>query len=250
MQMVANGYGITLLPRVALPVEVRDERVKVLCAIKPLDHEDVLRYTVRGQYGPGEMNGERVPGYREEPSVSPTSNVETFVALELFVENWRWAGVPFYLRTGKRMARRVTEIALGFKRAPHLPFAETDTEELGYNAIVLRIQPDEGVTLRFGAKVPGTQMEIRDVNMDFAYGEAFTESSPEAYERLILDVLLGDPPLFPQHEEVELSWEILDPVLDYWASLAEQPEAYAPGSWGPKSADVMLARDGFTWRRP
>jgi len=158
--------------------------------------------------------------------------------------------VPFYLRTGKRLARRVTEIALGFKRAPHLPFAETDTEELGYNAVVLRIQPDEGVTLRFGAKVPGTQMEIRDVNMDFAYGEAFTESSPEAYERLILDVLLGDPPLFPQHEEVELSWEILDPVLDYWAGLPEQPEPYEPGSWGPRSAEEMLARDGFSWRRP
>jgi glucose-6-phosphate 1-dehydrogenase len=144
----------------------------------------------------------------------------------------------------------VTEVALGFKRAPHLPFAKTDTEELGYNAIVLRIQPDEGVTLRFGAKVPGTQMEIRDVNMDFAYGGSFTESSPEAYERLLLDVLLGDPPLFPQHEEVELSWEILDPILDYWADLPDQPEAYEPGSWGPKSADLMLARDGFSWRRP
>jgi glucose-6-phosphate 1-dehydrogenase len=158
--------------------------------------------------------------------------------------------VPFYLRTGKRLARRVTEIALGFKRAPHLPFSETDTEELGYNAIVLRIQPDEGATLRFGAKVPGTQMEIREVNMDFAYGGSFTESSPEAYERLILDVLLGDPPLFPQHEEVELSWEILDPILDYWASLPEQPEPYEPGSWGPSDADLMLARDGFSWRRP
>ena len=133
------------------------------------------------------------------------------------IDNRRWAGVPFYLRTGKRLARRVTEIALGFKRAPHLPFTKTDTEELGYNALVLRIQPDEGVTLRFGAKVPGTQMEIREVNMDFAYGGSFTESSPEAYERLILDVLLGDPPLFPQHEEVELSWEILDPILDFWA---------------------------------
>ena len=128
--------------------------------------------------------------------------------------------MPFYLRTGKRLARRVTEIALGFKQAPHLPFAKTDTAELGYNALVLRIQPDEGVTLRFGAKVPGTQMEIRQVNMDFAYGGSFTESSPEAYERLILDVLLGDPPLFPQHEEVELSWEILDPILDYWAGSA------------------------------
>ena len=141
--------------------------------------------------------------------------------------------MPFYLRTGKRLARRVTEIALGFKRAPHLPFTATDTEELGYNALVLRIQPDEGVTLRFGAKVPGTQMEIREVNMDFAYGGSFTESSPEAYERLILDVLLGDPPLFPQHEEVELSWQILDPILDYWAEPGTPPEDYEPGGWGP-----------------
>ena len=149
-----------------------------------------------------------------------TRQTETYAAIRVDIDNRRWAGVPFYLRTGKRLARRVTEIALGFKRAPHLPFTETDTEELGYNALVLRIQPDEGVTLRFGAKVPGTQMEIRDVNMDFAYGGSFTESSPEAYERLILDVLLGDPPLFPQHEEVELSWEILDPILDYWARSA------------------------------
>jgi glucose-6-phosphate 1-dehydrogenase len=166
------------------------------------------------------------------------------------IENRRWAGVPFYLRTGKRLARRVTEIALGFKRAPHLPFTETDTEALGSNALVLRIQPDEGVTLRFGAKVPGTQMEIREVNMDFAYGGSFTESSPEAYERLILDVLLGDPPLFPQHEEVELSWEILDPILEFWASVPDQPEPYEAGGWGPAGAYEMLARDGFTWRRP
>ncbi len=147
--------------------------------------------------------------------------------------------MPFYLRTGKRLARRVTEIALGIKRAPHLPFTKTDTEELGYNAIVLRIQPDEGVTLRFGAKVPGTQMEIREVNMDFAYGGSFTESSPEAYERLILDVLLGDPPLFPQHEEVELSWEILDPILDYWAEPEGPAGAVRAGVVGPE----VLRRD-------
>ena len=156
--------------------------------------------------------------------------------------------MPFYLRTGKRLARRVTEIALGFKRAPHLPFTKTDTEELGYNAIVLRIQPDEGVTLRFGAKVPGTQMEIREVNMDFAYGGSFTESSPEAYERLILDVLLGDPPLFPQHEEVELSWEILDPILTT-GRLATCRRARARVV-GTEGADEMLARDGSRWRRP
>jgi glucose-6-phosphate 1-dehydrogenase len=228
--------------------QLRTEKQKVLAAARPPKQMDL--HTARGRYAAGWAGGEKVKGYLEEDRIPPNSRTETYAAIRIDIDNRRWAGVPFYLRTGKRLARRVTEIALGFKRAPHLPFAETDTEELGYNAIVLRIQPDEGVTLRFGAKVPGTQMEIRDVNMDFAYGEAFTESSPEAYERLILDVLLGDPPLFPQHEEVELSWEILDPVLDYWASLPEQPEPYEPGSWGPKSADVMLARDGFTWRRP
>ena len=228
--------------------QLRTEKQKVLAAARPPKQMDL--HTARGRYAGGWAGGEKVKGYLEEDRIPLNSRTETYAAIRIDIDNRRWAGVPFYLRTGKRLARRVTEIALGFKRAPHLPFAETDTEELGYNAIVLRIQPDEGVTLRFGAKVPGTQMEIRDVNMDFAYGEAFTESSPEAYERLILDVLLGDPPLFPQHEEVELSWEILDPVLDYWASLPEQPEPYAPGSWGPKSADIMLARDGFTWRRP
>ena len=189
-------------------------------------------------------------GYLEEERIPKDSKTETYAAIRVDIDNRRWAGVPFYLRTGKRLARRVTEIALGFKRAPHLPFTKTDTAELGYNALVLRIQPDEGMTLRFGAKVPGTQMEIREVNMDFAYGESFTESSPEAYERLILDVLLGDPPLFPQHAEVELAWEILDPILDYWAGLPDQPQPYEPGSWGPAGSDAMLARDGFAWRRP
>jgi glucose-6-phosphate 1-dehydrogenase len=157
--------------------------------------------------------------------------------------------VPFYLRTGKRLGRRVTEVAVVFKRAPHLPFERTATEELGENAIVIRVQPDEGVTMRFGSKVPGTQMEVRDVTMDFGYGNAFTESSPEAYERLILDVLLGDPPLFPRHEEVELSWKILDPIVEYWAARGK-PDTYEAGTWGPESAVKMLARDGRTWRRP
>jgi glucose-6-phosphate 1-dehydrogenase len=228
--------------------QLRVEKQKVLAAARPPARMDL--HTARGQYAGGWAGGEKVKGYLEEDRIPPDSRTETYAAIRIDIENRRWAGVPFYLRTGKRLARRVTEIALGFKRAPHLPFSETDTEELGYNAIVLRIQPDEGVTLRFGAKVPGTQMEIREVNMDFAYGGSFTESSPEAYERLILDVLLGDPPLFPQHEEVELSWEILDPILDYWASLPEQPELYEPGSWGPKGADLMLAREGFSWRRP
>ncbi|BAK34439.1 glucose-6-phosphate 1-dehydrogenase [Microlunatus phosphovorus NM-1] len=228
--------------------QLRAEKQKVLAAARPAERMDL--HTARGRYAGGWQGGVKVASYLEEKGIPRTSTTETFAAIRVDIDNRRWAGVPFYLRTGKRLARRVTEIALGFKRAPHLPFSSTDTAELGYNALVLRIQPDEGVTLRFGAKVPGTQMEIREVNMDFAYGGSFTESSPEAYERLILDVLLGDPPLFPQHEEVELSWQILDPVLDYWASLDEAPESYEPGGWGPACANEMLARDGHVWRRP
>ena len=228
--------------------QLRAEKQKVLAAARVPTRYDL--HTARGQYSPGWQGGKKVIGYREEQGVSPESTTETYSAIRVDIENRRWAGVPFYLRTAKRMPRRVTEIALSFKRAPHLPFTATDTEELGTNALVMRIQPDEGVTLRFGAKVPGTQMEIREVSMDFGYGGSFTESSPEAYERLILDVLLGDPPLFPQQEEVELSWKILDPVLDYWASLNKIPEQYRSGTWGPPSGIDMLARDGFVWRRP
>ena len=228
--------------------QLRAEKQKVLAAARPPERMDL--HTARGRYRGGWQGGTKVAGYLEEKGIPATTTTETYAAIRVDIDNRRWAGVPFYLRTGKRLARRVTEIALGFKRAPHLPFTATDTEELGYNALVLRIQPDEGVTLRFGAKVPGTQMEIREVNMDFAYGGSFTESSPEAYERLILDVLLGDPPLFPQHEEVELSWQILDPILDYWASLDTPPEDYEPGGWGPSCATEMLARDGHVWRRP
>jgi glucose-6-phosphate 1-dehydrogenase len=170
--------------------------------------------------------------------------------VRLDVANARWAGVPFYLRTGKRLGKRVTEIALVFKKAPHLPFNDTATEELGQNAIVIRVQPDEGVTLRFGAKVPGATMEVRDVTMDFGYGRAFTETSPEAYERLILDVLLGDPPLFPRHEEVELSWQILDPIEKHWAGMKGGLDQYPAGTWGPAEADKLMRRDGREWRFP
>ncbi|OYN89870.1 glucose-6-phosphate dehydrogenase [Parenemella sanctibonifatiensis] len=228
--------------------QLRLEKQKVLEAARP--PKDIAAHTARGQYASGFQGGRWVKGYLEEDGIDPGSTTETYAAIRVDVDNRRWAGVPFYLRTAKRVARRVTEIALNFKKAPFLPFTDTDTETLGTNALVMRIQPDEGITLRFGAKVPGTQMEIREVSMDFAYGDSFTESSPEAYERLILDVLLGDPPLFPQHREVELSWQILDPILDFWADTGEQPQPYAPGSWGPQSGIDMLARDGFTWRRP
>ncbi|WP_392508911.1 glucose-6-phosphate dehydrogenase [Naumannella halotolerans] len=228
--------------------QLRTEKQKVLAAARP--PHDIDLHTARGRYAAGWAGGEKVNGYVDEPGISPDSMTETYAAIRVDIDNRRWAGVPFYLRAGKRLARRVTEVALGFKRAPHLPFDNTETAELGSNALVMRIQPDEGVTMRFGAKVPGTQMEIRQVNMDFAYGQSFTESSPEAYERLILDVLLGDPPLFPQHEEVELSWKILDPILQHWENSGVPPQDYASGSWGPRTADEMLARDGFTWRRP
>jgi glucose-6-phosphate 1-dehydrogenase len=189
-----------------------------------------------------------VRGYLEEQGIPADSVTETYAALRLEVDTRRWAGVPFYLRTGKRLPSRMSEIAVLFQQAPHLPFAATDTEELGQNALVIRVQPDEGVTVRFGSKVPGSAMEVRDVNMDFAYGESFTESSPEAYERLLLDVLIGDPPLFPRQEEVELSWQILDPIEEFWASCGK-PEQYPAGTAGPAGADAMLARDGRAWRR-
>ena len=226
---------------------LRQEKQKVLAAVRIPDRIDL--HTARGQYAAGWQGGKQVIGYRDEDDIPGRSSTETYAAIRLDIENRRWAGVPFYLRTGKRLGRRVTEVAVVFKRAPHLPFTQTATEELGQNALVMRIQPDEGVTLRFGAKVPGTAMELRDVNMDFAYGGAFVESSPEAYERLILDVLLGDPPLFPQHEEVELSWQILDPIVSWWAEHG-RPDQYPAGSWGPESADEMIARDDRAWRRP
>ncbi|AWW36738.1 MULTISPECIES: glucose-6-phosphate dehydrogenase [Streptomyces] len=223
------------------------EKLKVLKAVKL--PENLGEHTVRGQYAAGWQGGEQVRGYLEEDGIDPASTTDTFAAVRLNVDNRRWAGVPFYLRTGKRLGRRVTEIAVVFQRAPHSPFDSTATEELGENAVVIRVQPDEGMTVRFGSKVPGTSMEIRDVTMDFAYGESFTESSPEAYERLILDVLLGDANLFPRHQEVEESWKILDPIEDHWAQDG-RPAQYASGSWGPREADEMLARDGRSWRRP
>jgi len=225
---------------------LRAEKEKVLSAVKI--PEDMAVGTARGQYAAGWQGGIQVRGYLEEDGIPPDSTTETYAAIRLTIDTRRWAGVPFYLRTGKRLPTRMTEIAVLFQRAPHLPFAATDTEELGQNALVIRIQPDEGVTLRFGSKVPGSAMEVRDVNMDFAYGESFTESSPEAYERLLLDVLIGDPPLFPRQEEVELSWLILDPIEGYWATH-DKPEQYPAGTPGPPGADALIGRDGRSWRR-
>ncbi|ALD12935.1 MULTISPECIES: glucose-6-phosphate dehydrogenase [Clavibacter] len=226
---------------------LRDEKEKVLSAVRL--PKDLSTATARGQYAGGWQGGEEVVGFLDEDGMDPESTTETYAAMRLDINTRRWSGVPFYLRAGKRLGRRVTEIAVVFKRAPQNLFAEDQTSALGQNALVIRVQPDEGVTIRFGSKVPGAGMQVRDVTMDFGYGHAFTEASPEAYERLILDVLLGDPPLFPRHQEVELSWKILDPIEEFWRTQG-QPEQYRPGTWGPASADELLARDGRTWRRP
>jgi glucose-6-phosphate 1-dehydrogenase len=250
---VLQNHLLQLLALTAMeePVEfspdaVRIEKIKALRAISlPPDLE---AYAVRGQYDKGWLAGERAVAYLEEEGIPEGSATETYAAVRLGVETRRWAGVPFYMRTGKRLPKRVTEISVLFKKAPHLPFSKTDTQELGHNQLVIRVQPDEGVTLKFGSKVPGSAMEVRDVAMDFLYGEAFTESSPEAYERLILDVLIGDATLFPRSEEVEASWRVIDPLETFWAD--KPPHLYRAGEWGPKEADEMLALDGRQWRRP
>ncbi len=223
------------------------EKAKVLSAVRL--PKDLAAHTARGQYAEGWQGQEHVPGYLQERGISPDSTTETYAAIKLWIDNWRWAGVPFYLRTGKRLGKRVTEIAVVFKSAPHQPFPANAVQEHGPNEIVFRIQPNEGITLRFGSKVPGSTMEVRDVNMDFSYGSSFTESSPEAYERLILDVLLGEPPLFPTTQEVNLSWKILDPIEKFWSTQG-QPEQYESGTWGPDCTDKMMANDHRAWRLP
>jgi glucose-6-phosphate 1-dehydrogenase len=227
--------------------DLRAEKERVLAAVRL--PEDLSQHTARGQFLAGWQGGEQVDGFLQEDGIDPESRTETYAAMRLDIDNDRWTGVPFYLRAGKRLGRRVTEIAVVLKNAPQKLFSERQTSSLGPNAIVIRVQPDEGVTIRFGSKVPGPGMQVRDVTMDFGYGHSFTEDSPEAYERLILDVLLGDPPLFPRHQEVELSWQILDPIVRFWNETASMDE-YLPGTWGPKSADEMMQRDGRTWRRP
>ncbi len=224
---------------------VRDEKVKVLRAIQPIASEA----TVRGQYGPGSVSGRPVRGYRDERGVAPDSQTETYVALKLFVENWRWAGVPFYLRSGKALPRRVSEIAVQFRRVPTLLFASTPVNDIEPNVLAIRIQPDEGITLKFSSKVPG-QAQIRPVTMDFRYGTSFGVASPEAYERLLLDCMLGDSTLFTRRDEVEASWALLTPILESWAAGPAQAfPNYEAGTWGPAAADAFIARDGRAWRR-
>jgi glucose-6-phosphate 1-dehydrogenase len=232
------------------PEAVRNEKVKLLQAIRLPTTGDIDRIAVRGQYSRGGTADELMPGYREETGVDPRSRTETYAALRLDVDNWRWAGVPFYVRTGKRLPERVTEVVLQFQRPPHLPISAHQVRELQPDALILRIQPDEGITLRFGAKVPGHQFRVRSATMDFSYEETFVEESPEAYERLLLDALLGDPTLFIRADEVEHSWRIVDPIVAHWEDSRHPIPFYEAASWGPAEADQLLARDGRTWHNP
>jgi glucose-6-phosphate 1-dehydrogenase len=228
---------------------LRDEKVKVMRAVGEMIPDKVRRDVVRGQYGPGWIAAQPVPGYRAEPEVDPQSETETFVAARLEVDDWRWSGVPFYLRSGKRLPKRATEIAIQFKEVPHRLFRESSTEPEA-NLLAMRIQPDEGIMLRFGAKVPGLGIDVRSVNMDFSYGSAFSVDSPDAYETLILDALLGDASLFTRADEVEAAWSIVTPIIEAWAEVPppEFPN-YPAGSWGPDEADELMAREGRRWRR-
>jgi glucose-6-phosphate 1-dehydrogenase len=224
---------------------VRNEKVKVLRAM----HTPGPKHVVRGQYGRGYIEGEEVPGYREEPGVAADSMTETFVAAKLYVDNWRWADTPFYVRAGKRLARRETTIAIEFQRAPHPPFQEAEDEGLSPNVLVVHIQPDEGVSLEFAAKVPGQGMSLRTVHMDFLYGGAFRTGIPEAYERLILDCLLGDATLFTRSDEVEEQWSLVDAIVGFWKRDRPAFPSYNAGDWGPAAADELMRRDGRSWRR-
>jgi glucose-6-phosphate 1-dehydrogenase len=253
--MVANHLlqllALTAMePPVAIDADsVREEKAQVWRSIRPMRPEDVAAKTVRGQYGPGEIDGERVPGYREENRVAKGSLIETFVAIELRIENWRWEGVPFYVRTGKRLSRPLTEIAIHLKRTPQALFARTPDDRIEPNVITLRIQPDEGITITFGAKRPGTQMRAGSVHMDFCYRTAFGVRSPSAYETLLLDVMRGDATLFTRRDGVEAQWKLITPIEEAWA---RQPPPnfpnYEAGSDGPEAAYELLVRNGHRWR--
>jgi glucose-6-phosphate 1-dehydrogenase len=239
---------VAMEPPAAITADgVRDEKVKVLKAIRSFAAADVDTETVRAQYTGGSFGGEDVKGYREEQGVPANSTTETFAAVRLQVENWRWAGTPFYLRSGKRLPRRVTEVAIQFKQPPHLLFQ--GGRPLQPNVLLLRIQPDEGVALRFGAKVPGHDMRIRDVRMDFRYGTAFGGETADAYERLLLDAMLGDGTLFARRDEVEEAWRIVDSIVAGWKQSQRRPAEYVAGTWGPEAADRLLTA-GRQWRKP
>ena len=236
-------------PPVAFDADsVRELKVQVLRAIRPMSVEEVAKRTIRGQYGPGKINGEDVPGYRQEPGVNPHSRTETYVAVEFHVDNWRWAGVPFYVRAGKRLANQLTEIAIHFKRTPQALFAR-NPGDVHHNVITMRIQPNEGIALNFGAKTPGSHMRASRVNMDFSYREAFGTATPVAYETLLLDAMRGDATLFTRRDEVEAEWRIITPIEEAWSQLpASEFPNYAAGSEGPQNADSLIKYDRKRWR--
>jgi glucose-6-phosphate 1-dehydrogenase len=228
---------------------VRDEQAKILHAIQPLSAEDVLSRTVRGQYGEGELVGQHVPGYRSETGVPPDSRTETYVAIKLQIDNWRWAGVPFYVRTGKRITARSTDIVIQFRQAPFVLFRDTSVENLMPNQLVLHIQPEEGISLRFAAKTPGPVMRLGTVDMDFEYADYFGKQVSTGYERLLHDCMVGDATLFQRADMVEAGWSVVSPILDVWKALPPRSfPNYAAGTWGPREADSLLEHDGRHWR--
>jgi glucose-6-phosphate 1-dehydrogenase len=243
---------VTMEPPVSLEAEsIRDEKVKLLKSIRPLGPEDAARQVVRGQYFAGTVNGEPRPGYRQEPKVKPDSNVETYVALKLFIDNWRWSGVPFFLRTGKNLPLSTSEVRVQFRPTPHVLFAAECGEKLDPNALTLRLQPNEGISLRFNGKVPGASTEVRPVRMHFSYDTEFGAYTPEAYERLLLEAVAGDATLFIRRDEVETAWQIVDGIRKAWAGKPlSNREFYAAGTWGPVAADDLLAQTGHGWREP
>ncbi len=241
---------IAMEPPISLSANaVRDEKIKAMQAVRAIPSDQVNECAVRGQYAAGAVEGKPVPGYRDEKDVKANSQTDTFAAVKLYFDNWRWADVPFYLRSGKRMPKRVTEIAIQFRKAP-LQLFKSAEQVIEPNVLVIRVQPDEGITLRIGAKVPGQVTRIRWVNMDFRYGASFGVQSPEAYERLLLDCILGDSTLYARRDMTERGWEIVMPILDAWQNSKEEIPKYEAGTWGPAEADELIERDGREWRRP
>jgi glucose-6-phosphate 1-dehydrogenase len=236
-------------PPVSLDAEsIRDEKVKLLKSIRTMTQEDVSRQVVRGQYFAGTIGGQLRPGYRQESKVKQDSNTETYVAMKLFIDNWRWSGVPFYLRTGKSLPVSASEVRIQFRPTPHVLFAAECGQNLDANALALRLQPDEGIYLRFNGKVPGTSIEVRPVRMHFSYDAEFGAYTPEAYERLLLEAMVGDATLFIRRDEVETAWQIVDSIRKAWTGKAlTNREFYAAGTWGPVAADDLLAQGSHSW---
>jgi glucose-6-phosphate 1-dehydrogenase len=243
---------VSMEPPVSIGAEaIRDEKVKLLKSIRPLKPEDVMKQVVRGQYFAGVIDGKPVPGYRQETKVKTDSSVETYVALKLFIDNWRWSGVPFYLRTGKHLPQSASEVRIQFRPAPQILFAAQCPQRLDPNALTLRLQPNEGISLRFNGKVPGNTMQVRPVRMHFSYDVEFGAYTPEAYERLLLEAMVGDATLFIRRDEVETAWQIVDSIRSAWdGHPLSNREFYAAGTWGPVAADDLLVQSAHAWHEP